>query len=143
MYYQSGPSAVFTNSLWHDFEQVGDVVSVEHPNFTHWGIRIGPNRIIAASKRFKVICEVTDEVFSGGGLLNRHPLQGMIDRTAITKAARSRLGERYDMVFSNCEHFVSWVVNGKPESPQVKYWVSTIIAGAAIGFTATALMRQK
>lgn len=143
MYYQPSPSAVFTNSFWHDFEQVGDVVSVEHPNFTHWGIRLGPNKIIAASKRFKIICEVTDAVFSGGGIIKKHPLQGVVDRDAITRAARSRLGERYDMVFSNCEHFVSWVINGKPESPQVKYWVSTIIAGAAIGLTAAALARQK
>ena len=143
MYYQPSPSTVNTGSLWADFERPGDVVSVQHANFSHWGIRIGPNRIIAASKRFKVICEVTDEVFSGGGFLNKHPLQGIVDRNALIKAARSRLGERYHIVFSNCEHFVSWVVNGKPKSPQVKYWVSTIIVGAAIGLAATALIRQK
>ena len=143
MYYQPNAPTVFTNFFCHDFEQVGDIVSVAHPNFTHWGIRIGPNRIIAASKRYKLICEVTDEVFSGGGVINTHPLHGIVDRNAIIKAARSRLGERYDLFFSNCEHFVTWVVSGKPESPQVKYWVSTIITVAAIGLTATALMRQK
>ena len=69
--------------------------------------------------------------------------QGIVDRNAIIRAAKSRLGERYDIVFSNCEHFVSWVVNGKPESLQVKYWVATIFAGAAIGLTAAALVSQK
>jgi len=67
MHSQPSLSTVITNTFWHNFEQAGDVVSVKHPNFTHWGIRIGPNRIIAASKRFKVICVVTDDVFSGGG----------------------------------------------------------------------------
>jgi hypothetical protein len=48
--------------------------------------------------------------------------------TAIERA-RSRLGEnRYRLLSNNCEHFVSWCLNGAPASAQVDTWRTRLAA---------------
>jgi hypothetical protein len=43
--------------------------------------------------------------------------------TAAVERARSRLGEdRYRLWTNNCEHFVSWCLDGTPRSAQVEAW---------------------
>jgi hypothetical protein len=47
---------------------------------------------------------------------------------AVLNRAYSQLGQPYKLFSANCEHFVSWVVTGVPDSPQLKKY----IAGAGI-----------
>jgi hypothetical protein len=45
------------------------------------------------------------------------------DGVAAIERARSRLGEdRYRLWSNNCEHFVTWCLNGTPRSAQVDAW---------------------
>jgi HRAS-like suppressor 3 len=42
---------------------------------------------------------------------------------AAVERARSRLGEdRYRLLSNNCEHFVTWALDGTPRSMQVEVW---------------------
>ena len=41
------------------------------------------------------------------------------ERDWVLNRAYSRLGRPYDALSENCEQFASWVVTGKPQSPQL------------------------
>jgi hypothetical protein len=53
---------------------------------------------------------------------------------AAVERARSRLGEdRYRLWTNNCEHFVTWCLDGTPRSAQVEAWRKPVRAvGAAL-----------
>ncbi|MFQ2277105.1 lecithin retinol acyltransferase family protein [Aeromonas hydrophila] len=61
-------------------------------------------------------------------------------RAASIERARTRLGEhRYDVLFSNCEHFVMWCIHGLHHSPQISQ-VATAVAKAALRTQQTTIM---
>ncbi len=47
--------------------------------------------------------------------------------------ARTRLGDGYDVLRDNCEHFVTWARTGKAKSEQVIKVAKTVLKGAAVG----------
>jgi len=46
---------------------------------------------------------------------------GQVDLTGseIVARARGKIGQRYGVFTRNCEHFVNWVITGKPKSGQL------------------------
>jgi Lecithin retinol acyltransferase len=64
------------------------------------------------------------------------------DGHAAVARARSRLGEdRWRLWSNNCEHFVTWCLDGAPRSAQVDAWRAR--AQAARAALSTALMRPR
>ena len=62
------------------------------------------------------------------------------DRAASIERAHTRLGEhRYDVLFSNCEHFVMWCIHGLHHSPQVSK-AAAAVAKAALRTQQTTIM---
>ena len=47
--------------------------------------------------------------------------------------ARSKLGERWDLLWNNCEHFVNWAKTGSRDCSQLKKATALGMAGAAGG----------
>jgi hypothetical protein len=50
-------------------------------------------------------------------------------RNAVWDRAYSQLGQPYNVFSANCEQFVSWVVSGKPESPQLGTYLGVGVLG--------------
>jgi hypothetical protein len=54
-------------------------------------------------------------------------------QAAVLDRAYSQLGQGYNLFSANCEHFVTWVVIGAPESPQLRaYVVGAGLLGVAL-----------
>ncbi|WP_139488081.1 lecithin retinol acyltransferase family protein [Brevibacillus dissolubilis] len=92
----------------------GDHIFVKRVGYEHHGLYIGDNRIIHYSNG--AIRE--DELAAMGNLLNVSEIKGkdspcLYDTDMVISRARSRLGEtEYNLLFNNCEHFVTWCRSG-------------------------------
>lgn len=75
-------------------------------------------RLISAETFFRNKRQITVNRFDGSH----------IDRFNAVKRALSLLGKPYDLINYNCEHYASYVQNGKAESKQVN--VATLILAA-------------
>jgi hypothetical protein len=63
-----------------------------------------------------------------------HP--GAFPPHVVLARALSRLGDPYDPISSNCQHFVTWCATGKARSPQIE----GVLALAALSVVAVAGM---
>ncbi len=57
--------------------------------------------------------------FLSGGRAVVIPYSHHLSGSEIVARARSKKGQRYNVLFNNCEHFVSWVLTGKGRSAQL------------------------
>lgn len=117
--------------------RAGDHLWIQCFGYTHHGIASGPNRVIHYLGKKGVysdgrIAETTLDDFSDGATIyteehpnRRHNRRGSVER------ARERIGETdYNLVFNNCEHFVSWCIEGEHSSEQVNEAVHKAGSGA-------------
>ena len=52
---------------------------------------------------------------------------------SILERAYSQIGQPYNLLFANCEHFATWAFYGVPESPQLRaYTIGAGLVGMAI-----------
>jgi hypothetical protein len=86
----------------------------------HVGLATGYGTVIHASRRFGRVDETDMAAFLAGGrpkvLPYSHP---SLSGAQIVARARSKKGRRYNVLFNNCEHFISWVLEGKARSEQL------------------------
>lgn len=59
------------------------------------------------------------------------------ERDAAIRRALSQEGQPYSLFGSNCEHFANYVQKGLKESPQVGFWIITMVFALLIGITST------
>lgn len=85
----------------------------------HYGIATGYGTVIHASRRFGRVDETDMAGFSGGAIISQIPYQHSLSGAEIVARARLKKGKRYNVVFGNCEHFITWVLEGKGRSPQL------------------------
>jgi len=107
------------------FLQPGTIVSVAVGPLTHFGIVSdqqggGFPNIISCSRRTGQVAEEAATVFANGNNIKVHSYPGRLDPLQVIQRARSKLGTEYDLFKWNCEHFVRWAHNLKPESPQLQ-----------------------
>ncbi|MBI4438175.1 lecithin retinol acyltransferase family protein [Candidatus Uhrbacteria bacterium] len=57
-------------------------------------------------------------------------VRGALDADEVLRRAHSRLGERWNLVFSNCEHYVRWCHDLDEESPQLQKGL--VVAGGLV-----------
>jgi hypothetical protein len=110
--------------------------------YTHHGLYIGNNQVIhysglADGKESGPIEIVTLEEFHNGNgfTIQEHPNAKYSADEAI-KRAKSRLGEdSYSISGNNCEHFVTWAIEGNHKSKQVDKAIPkvTVVEAAATG----------
>lgn len=51
---------------------------------------------------------------------------------AFSERAYSQVGQPFNLLFANCEHFATWVVTGTPQSRQLSNYVWGLCFGAAL-----------
>ncbi len=85
----------------------------------HVGLATGYGTVIHASRRFGRVEETNLAAFLGGGRARVVPYSHALSGSEIVARARSKKGQRYNVMVNNCEHFVSWVLTGKRRSRQL------------------------
>ena len=85
----------------------------------HYGIATGYGTVIHASRRFGRVDETDMAAFSQGAAVTLIPYSHHMDGSAIVARARLKKGQRYNVLINNCEHFITWVLEGKGRSPQL------------------------
>lgn len=121
--------------------QTGAHLSTPRLGYRHHGLYAGNGRVLHygglhRGLRRGPVEEVTLEQFTRGrGFVVHRGLAPRFDGVAATDRARSRLGEdRYCLWSNNCEHFVSWALNGEARSAQIETWRRRIEAPRRVCF---------
>lgn len=115
----------------------GDHLHAGRNGYHHDGIDLGDGRVVhyaadpGGAKSTACVRISTFDEFAGDGQVTVRRYADAHDPGATVARAMSRLGEaKYDLVFSNCEHFARWCVTGDHRSEQV---VAVSSVGAAVG----------
>ena len=85
----------------------------------HFGIATGYGTVIHASRRFGRVEETDFVTFCDGRHAQIIPYAAPVSGSEIVARARSKRGQRYNVFFNNCEHFMTWVTEGKGRSSQL------------------------
>ena len=85
----------------------------------HYGICTGYGTVNHTSRRFGRAVESDFETFCHGRRAVVVPHSSPVEGSVLAARARSRKGQRYNVLNNNCEHFVTWVVEGKARSAQL------------------------
>lgn len=87
--------------------------------FDHVGIATGYGTVIHSSARFGKVMETDLSDFSEGRPIRTVPYSSPMSGSEVVVRARGRMGQRYNPLVRNCEHFVSWCVSGQARSSQL------------------------
>lgn len=87
--------------------------------FDHVGIATGYGTVIHSSARFGRVMETDLADFSEGRHIRSVAYNSSLSGAEVVVRARGRLGQRYNPLVRNCEHFVSWCVSGQARSAQL------------------------
>ena len=119
--------------------QPGDHLVVSRWGYDHHGLYAGNNQVIHYTGPFSSEGPVTGriivsslEIFTGNGdcYLREYSHRYYSPSESLARA-HQRLGERaYNLQFNNCEHFVTWCIQGRAESRQVSMAVTTLGSAA-------------
>jgi len=83
----------------------------------HYGLCTGYGTVIHASRRFGKVEETDFGVFCHGRV--PQVVQQVANGSEIVARARARKGQRYNVLNNNCEHFITWALEGKGRSAQL------------------------
>jgi len=107
----------------HDAHAPGTVLMIRFMGgLKHYGIATGYGTVIHASRRFGKVDETSFDAFCNGARPSIVPVslpKGGINGAHIVARARLRKGQRYNVLVNNCEHFITWVLEGKGRSSQL------------------------
>ena len=87
--------------------------------FDHVGIATGYGTVIHSSAKYGRVMETDLADFSGGRRVRRIAYRSPLSGSEVVVRARGRIGQRYNPLVRNCEHFVSWCVSGEHRSHQL------------------------
>lgn len=87
--------------------------------FDHVGIATGYGTVIHSSAKYGRVMETDLADFSGGRRIRAVAYRSPLSGPEVVVRARGRIGQRYNPLVRNCEHFVSWCVSGEHRSHQL------------------------
>lgn len=93
----------------------------------------GECMVISASKKNGAVVEETMSAFAGDGVPTVKALQPRLPVPEVLRRARHRLGERWDLLESNCEHFVYECLGYVKTSPQLVAAGVGVLAVGSVG----------
>lgn len=101
----------------HEDLKRGDHIWTHCGVFSHHGLYIGGGHVIHYGKDHDkdhpTICQVSLDNFAEGMPINRKDSLATHSIDAMIVRAKSRLNENsYQLIFNNCEHFVTWCRSG-------------------------------
>lgn len=98
--------------------------------YKHYGIDCGNGSVIHYRKPSETIERTSLDTFARGNqvyVLSENSAQFCFIPDIVVHRAESRLGEqKYNFLFNNCEHFVSWCKTGISESKQISNFLPAI-----------------
>ena len=98
----------------------GDHLIAQRILYTHHGLYIDEGYVAEYSLDYGVHLILLDEFIADSKLRLRSHANAQYSPKEAVERAKSRLGEcNYNLLFSNCEHFVNWCIEGKEFSRQV------------------------
>jgi len=120
----------------------GDILSVPVPGavYNHVGVvvenRVHEEPVVVSSRLSKggVVREHLSE-FAGDvstDEIENRGHNGPHTRTEVARRAEARIGESYNLLHSNCEHFVREVSGLESKSPQLMAWLSSTLMVALL-----------
>jgi hypothetical protein len=105
------------------------IVDRSHGLFTHHGIDIGDGTVVHYLEG-EAIMRTPKDFFARGQPIRVQEYAVSDPPEVVVQRALSRLHERdYNIVFNNCEHFVTWCKTGRQQSDQVQ----AALAAGAVG----------
>ena len=110
----------------------GTVLCVFCNFYFHYGIADGRGGVIHARKDKGVVHDKSLKNFGNGGIAKIDSDITSDDLRAAYKRALGYVGNPYDLLFDNCEHFVRWAHGLEKESTQIQRGV--ILAMSIVGF---------
>ena len=122
--------------------QAGDHLVSPRPGFTHHGLYVGNNEVIhyagySSGEESGQVVLTSLEVFRNGHPCRvvTHNLRRYAPEQSVERAW-SRLGEaHYSALLNNCEHFVTWCIQGVHHSEQVDQAWSTVLQAIMLAQT--------
>lgn len=87
--------------------------------FDHVGIATGYGTVIHSSAKYGSVMETDLADFSGGRRIRTIAYSSPLSGSEVVVRARGRIGQRYNVLVRNCEHFVMWCVSGQHRSDQL------------------------
>jgi hypothetical protein len=116
--------------------------TVDHEGIFFRGER-GEAKVISNSKKHGCVKEESWAEFQSGavGPVTVQYLAAPYQSRSIVARARSRIGQKWELLSNNCEHFTRWARNLDIESPQLRKAIE-IIKGAIIIALAIWLARK-
>jgi cell wall-associated NlpC family hydrolase len=87
--------------------------------FDHVGIATGYGTVIHSSARFGKVIETDLSDFADGRPVRAVRYNSPLSGPEVVVRARGRIGQRYNPLVRNCEHFVTWCLSGEARSRQL------------------------
>lgn len=87
--------------------------------FDHVGLATGYGTVIHSSARFGKVMETDLSDFTGGRRVRTVAYSTPLSGSEVVVRARGRIGQPYNPLVRNCEHFVSWCLSGQARSAQL------------------------
>ncbi|MCG9060135.1 lecithin retinol acyltransferase family protein [Laribacter hongkongensis] len=111
--------------------QRGDHLITPRRGYAHHGLYLGQRQVIHYVPRQGVRVVSLGTFSQGRDCTVRLHRTRRYDTEASIARARRRLHEcRYHLLFNNCEHFVTWCIQGRAESRQVSMAATTLGSAA-------------
>ena len=101
--------------------------------FDHVGIATGYGTVIHSSARYGSVQETDLAEFASGRPVRTVPYASPLPGAEVVVRARSRIGQRYNLLVRNCEHFVSWCLSGQARSTQLGPFDVGRLGGGRLG----------
>ncbi|MGB6229723.1 MAG: lecithin retinol acyltransferase family protein [Litorimonas sp.] len=87
--------------------------------FDHVGIATGYGTVIHSSARHGRVFETDMADFTGGRTVRTVPYATPMSGAEVVVRARGRIGQPYNPLVRNCEHFATWCLSGEARSAQL------------------------
>lgn len=88
----------------------------------HFGIATGYGTVIHSSRRLGGVTESDMDEFAQGKPVRVIRMACPVSGSELVARARAKKGQGYNLLFKNCEHFVTWVLDGRARSSQLGPW---------------------
>lgn len=87
--------------------------------FDHVGLATGYGTVIHSSARHGRVMETDMADFTGGRAVRTVPYATPLSGSEVVVRARGRMGQAYNPLVRNCEHFATWCLSGEARSAQL------------------------
>lgn len=115
--------------------EYGDHIVSDRLGYSHHGIYVGNGQVIHYAgfargiSKGKIEITDIDDFCQGQGCYIKNHILPFYDRDEVFERALSRVNEdSYNLLFNNCEHFVTWCIYGIRSSSQVNGVVRDAVA---------------